>query len=107
ALRKQQMLQGMKQRNDDSAGIEMRERAFLAYGENFWVNRHTTAASVESLGRADLEAFHRRWFHPANFVVAVSGDFDREQMIARLERLFADWPFTGEAALPIPTNSAF
>jgi len=104
ALRKQQILQSMKQRNDDSANIEQRERRFLAYGEKFWVNQHATAASVESITRADLEAFHQKWFHPANFVVAVSGDFERDAMVARLEKLFAEWPFKGEKAPPIPTD---
>ncbi len=107
ALRKQQMLQGMKERNDESAAIEERERGFLAFGDNFWANRYSTAAPVESLTRADLEKFHQQWFHPANFVVAVSGDFDRDQMVQRLEALFANWPFKGEAPPPIPTNTTF
>lgn len=106
-LRKQQMLQSMKQRNDDSADIEMRERRFLTYGENFWVNRHPTAASVESLTRADLQAFHKKWFHPGNFVVAVNGDFDREAMVARLEKLFANWPYQGEKSPPVPGDAKF
>jgi zinc protease len=106
-LRKQQILQDMKQRNDDSSDIEGRERSYLAYGENFWINRHSTAASIESITRADLEAFHQKWFHPANIVVAVNGDFDRATMIAKLENLFANWPFKGETAPPIPTNTAF
>ena len=106
-LRKQQMLQGMKERNDDSAAIEGREEGFLAYGENFWANHYSTAASVDSIARADLEKFHQQWFHPANFVVAASGDFDREQMVQKLEALFADWPFKGETPAPIPTNTTF
>jgi len=107
ALRKQQMLQEMKQRNDDSGSIEEREAGFLAFGENFWANRYSTAASVESITRADLETFHKKWFHPGNFIVAASGDFDREQMVAKLETLFVDWPFTGEKPPPIPTNTVF
>ena len=107
ALRKQQTLQGMKERNDDSAAIEEREHGFLAFGDNFWANRYSTAASVDSLTRADLEKFHRQWFHPGNFVVAVSGDFDRDQMLQKLEALFANWPFKGEAPPPIPTNATF
>ena len=107
ALRKQQMLQGMKERNDDSAAIEGREEEFLAFGEHFWANRYSTAASVNSLTRADLEQFHQQWFHPDNFVVAVSGDFDRDQMIQKLDTLFSDWPFKGETPPPIPTNTTF
>ena len=107
ALRKQQLLQGMKERNDDSRSIEGREAGFLAYGESFWANRYSTAASVESITRADLESFHQNWFHPANFVLAVSGDFDRDQMLQKLEALFADWPFKGATPPPIPTNTTF
>ena len=106
-LHKDQSLQAMKQRNDDSADIEAREQGFLAYGAEFWANRYPTAASLDAITRDDLQAFHRRWFHPANFVVAASGDFDRAAMTTRLEALFADWPFTGEAAPAIPTNTAF
>jgi zinc protease len=107
ALRKQQTLQAMKERNDESAAIEGREHGFLAFGENFWDNRYSTAASLESLTRADLEKFHRLWFHPANFVVAASGDFDRDQMVQKLETLFGNWPFKGETPPPIPTNTTF
>ena len=106
-LRKQQMLQDMKQRNDDTAPIEGREAGFLAYGENFWANRQTTAASVDAITREDLEKFHQKWFHPANFIVAVNGDFDREEMVAKLEKLFTAWPFKGEPGQPVPTNGVF
>jgi predicted Zn-dependent peptidase len=107
ALRKQQMMQAMKQRNDESAAIEARERGFLSFGEEFFANRYETAASLESLSKADLETFHRRWIHPAQFVVAASGDFDRATMIAKLETLFADWPYRGDAAPAVPTNTEF
>lgn len=107
ALRKQQVLQAMKERNDESADIESREAGFLAYGEDFWANRYSTAASVEAITRADLESFHRNWFYPSNFVVAASGDFDRDGLMQKLETLFADWPFTGQTPPPVPTNTLF
>ena len=96
ALRKQQMIQGMKTRNDESAGIEAREASFLAFGEQFWANQLPVSNTVGSITRADLEQFHRRWFHPANFIVAASGDFDRDEMVQKLEKLFSNWPFKGE-----------
>ncbi len=107
ALRKQQMLQAMKQRNDDSSAIEGRERGFLANGEHFWDNRYSTAASVESLTADDLRAFHQKWFYPSNFVVAASGDFERAEMIAKLETLFSNWPFNGDKSPPILTDTVF
>jgi len=103
ALQKQQLLQNMQQRNDDSADIEGREISYLAYGDGFWANHLPTAKSIESITREDLQAFHQQWFVPANFIIAVNGDFDREEMIQRLETLFSNWPFKGETPPPIPT----
>lgn len=102
ALRKQQILQAMKERNDDSSAIEDREHDFLAFGENF-----STAASINAITRSDIESFHREWFFPSNCVLAVSGDFDSREMVQKLESLFADWPFVGQLPPPIPTNTVF
>lgn len=106
-LQKEQMLQAMKRRNDDSAAIEGREREFLALGESFWANRYPTEASLASIQRSDLEKFHRRWIHPGNFIVAVNGDFDRDAMVAKLEELFANWPWKGETSPAIPSKPEF
>ncbi|MCX6859368.1 MAG: pitrilysin family protein [Verrucomicrobia bacterium] len=103
-LQRQQTLQALQQRNDDSSSIEARELENLSYGNQFWAARQPTSGSVNSLKREDLQAFHRRWFHPSNFIVSVSGDFDRATMVQTLEKLFADWPFQGEVPPPIPSN---
>ena len=119
ALRKAQMLQEMKQRNDDSSAIEGREAGFLARGEKFFENRYTTSNSIASITQNDLRQFHYAWFWPSNLVVGVSGDFDREQMISRLETLFSAHPNASsilvKTELPncairvpaIPTNFTF
>lgn len=106
-LRKQQLLQALQQRNDDSSSIEARESDYLAFGEHFWATDHTTADSVKSLSREDMLKFHGQWFNPANFIVAASGDFDRDAMIGKLETIFADWPVLGETPPAIPTNTEF
>ena len=103
-LQKRQTLQAIKQRNDDSATIEGFELGFLSYGEKFWDNRHQTAASIESITREDLMAFHQRWFFPGNFIVAAAGDFNRAELVAKLEKLFSDWPWSGTPPPPIPQD---
>jgi predicted Zn-dependent peptidase len=118
ALRKSQILQEMKQRNDDSSEIEGREAGFLARGENFFENRYSTSNSIASITRENLDVFHIGSFLPEDFVVAVSGDFDRDAMISKLEKLFSHCPYDlgwrGESipvvAIPpqaIPTNFTF
>ncbi len=105
-LRRDQLLVEMKTRNDDTADIEQRERGFLAFGEGYYLNRYPTKASLESISREDLLAFHRKWVDPRNVIVTAAGDFGkgvtREKMIAKLEALFAKWPFKGAAAPAVP-----
>jgi len=102
AKAREDMISEMKRRNDDAEDIEAREWNRLVYGESYWINRLSTKASVDAITRADLVAFHKRLAVPANFVVAVSGDFKRAEMLARLNATLGAWKERGEAAPPVP-----
>jgi zinc protease len=61
-------------------------------------------ATVSKLTRAQMVAFHRRFFRPENTVVAVVGDFDARTVRERIEKAFADWRADGKFAPPaVPT----
>lgn len=102
ALAREQTLQAMKRRNDDSASIEGREWLVLLNGEDHLSNRFTTEASLAALTRDDLVAFHRQWVHPRTMIAAVSGAFETNDMLARLERAFADWPSPAPTVPEVP-----
>ena len=104
ALAKEQALQEMKKRNDDSEDVEAREWNVLLYGEGHFSNRFTTAASIQSITRADLVDFHRKYMHPANMIAAVSGSFSKAVMIQKLEAAFAGWPGTAAPVPPVPAE---
>ncbi|HEY8148898.1 MAG TPA: pitrilysin family protein [Vicinamibacteria bacterium] len=104
ALAKEQALQDMKKRNDDSEDIEAREWNVLLYGEDHFSNRFTTAASVQSISRPDLVDFHKKYVHPANMIAAVSGSFSRPEMIRKLEAAFANWPGPAATVPPVPSE---
>jgi zinc protease len=104
ALAREQALQDMKKRNDDSEDIEGREWNVLLYGEKHFTNRFTTEASVQSITRLDLVDFHRRYIHPANMIAAVSGSFSRPVMIQKLEAAFANWPGRAPVVPPVPAE---
>jgi zinc protease len=108
AKAKEDMLSEMKRRNDDTADIETREWNRLIYGKDYWLNRLPTKGSVDGVTRGDLLAFHHLLANPANFVVAVAGDFDRREMIAKLEGTLGQWQPSGlpAARVPQPTGSA-
>jgi zinc protease len=107
-LQKDQRLQSMKERNDESANIEEYQWGYLMRGEGHWTNRFATEASVKSLTRDDLTAFRKRCVGPQNFLLAVAGDFDKAAMVKKLEKAFAAWPTPGEKPGPpaAPTEPA-
>jgi predicted Zn-dependent peptidase len=105
ALAKEQALQGMQKRNDDPGDIEGREWNVLLNGESHFTNRFTTAASVGSITRDDLVAFHKKYFHPAGMVAAVAGSFSRAEMLRKLEAAFAGWPGTKPSVPPVPSTT--
>jgi zinc protease len=100
-LLRTQQLQAMERRNDSTDDIEAREWARLLRGPDHFSTAMPTKASVEAITREDLVAFHRQVVQPANFVVAVSGDFRAADMKARLERAMAGWA-AGPPAPPVP-----
>ncbi len=104
ALAKEQTLQEMKKRNDESSEIEGREWGVLLYGKEHFTNHFTTEASVRSITREDMQEFHRRYFHPANMIAAVSGSFARAEMLRKLETAFAGWPSPHTTVAAIPST---
>ncbi len=105
-LYKGQQLQAMERRNDQTGEIEGREWNRLLFGESHFSNRYATRASISSLTREDLADFHRRYVHPGNLVLAVSGDFRTAEMKGALERAMAGWENTGVLAPPVPAPDA-
>lgn len=99
-LAREQKMQEIKQRNDDSRTIEAYQWDYLMDGENHWSNRYATEKSVKSITRDDLLAFHKKYVGPGNFLITVSGDFDRDEVKAKLEKAFADWGYTAERPGP-------
>jgi zinc protease len=90
-LWKAEVLEGMKQRNDRPEPILRREWQALLYGREHFSARPTTKASIDSLTVNDLRTMHARIFNPSNLIVAVTGDFENSQMLAKLEKAFEGW----------------
>lgn len=102
---REDLLAELKRRNDDAADIEAREWQRLMYGDDYWLNRLPTQASVEAITREDLAKLHRQIVNPANCVVAVAGDVDRQAVLAKLEAYFAQWKVKPQPVPPVPQPS--
>ncbi len=105
-LAKERRLQNIKRRNDSTNSIQGIEWGFLMNGEDHFSNRYPSSASISGITRDDLAAFHHRFIHPGNMVIAVAGDFDRAVMLKKLEQVFAGWPIgeTGPTGFDAPTH---
>ncbi|MFN3413691.1 MAG: M16 family metallopeptidase [Thermoanaerobaculum sp.] len=102
AKAKEDLIAELKRRNDDAADIESREWQRLIYGEDFWLCRLPTKNSVEAITREDLFALHRRIVNPANCVVAVAGDVDRQAVVRKLKAYFEQWKVKPQPVPPVP-----
>jgi len=68
--------------------------------------RLPSVESVERVKRSDLVAFHRRFFHPSNVMIAVSGDIQKEDTIEKIGARLGEWnaPGGGEGSPPPPAH---
>ena len=87
------VLSEMEQRNASTEAIESREWQFLNYGDHPCTTPYRrTEASIKSITREDMAAFHQTFFFPKNFILAVSGDFKKSDIVVKLDKMLAGWP---------------
>jgi predicted Zn-dependent peptidase len=99
-LSKTRSLQAMERRNDRVAGVLRREYGRLMYGDDHFSTWESTKASVEAITPERMKEFHERYYHPSAFIFAVSGDFDRKEMLDRLGEALSDGWHGQKAAVP-------
>ncbi|MHC4626921.1 MAG: M16 family metallopeptidase [Planctomycetota bacterium] len=90
-LAKMQAASAIARRNDQVGAVAGREFDKLIYGPESVYARHEEYATIGSITRDDLVAFHKRYFGPNNAMLAVWGDFDTKEMIAKIEQAFENW----------------
>ncbi|MDP7423003.1 MAG: pitrilysin family protein [bacterium] len=97
-----QQRSSIARRNEKPGTIAFREFGKLIYGTESVFARHTEYATVNSITRDDLVAFHRSYFRPNNMFLAASGDFDTAEMIGKIEAAFAGWEKGRVLTTPVP-----
>jgi len=97
-LAKARFVEQLRQANDQPGAVLSREYERLLYGDNA-VTWQPTKATFEGVTAADLKAFHAKYFSPRNVILAVSGDFAKAGLKAKIDKLAAGWK-GGAAAFP-------
>jgi len=101
-LAKSELRSGIARRNDDAHGVAEREFASIVYGKDAPYGWQMEYATLDHIARADVIAFYRRYFFPANMLMAVWGDFSTAEMQAKLTRLFGGWNYEQPKVPPFP-----
>ncbi len=89
-LARNRALEAIRRQNDDPGSIAQRTLASALYGDHP-LGRTPTRETVSAVTRDDLVEFHRRQVTPDNLWLAITGDFDRVELLALLEETFGDW----------------
>ncbi|UCE46589.1 MAG: insulinase family protein [Phycisphaerales bacterium] len=90
-LAKMQANSMIARRNDQVGAVAGREFDKLIYGPDSVYARHEEYATIGSITRDNLVAFHKKYFGPNNAMLAVWGDFDTKQMAKKIEQAFEKW----------------
>lgn len=90
-LAKMQLRSAISRRNDSAGQIASRELDKLVYGPDSPYARQIEYATIDSITRSDLVAFYKRYFRPNNMIMAIWGDFKKEDVIAKIGKVFEGW----------------
>ena len=102
-LRKQQSIERIRRRNDNPIQLALRNFSALLYGTDHPFGWYTEIEGIESITADDLKAFHAKYYHPDNMMLAITGDFDTETLIAQLEKVFEGWESADIAFPDVPS----
>ncbi len=100
-LAKTHMKSAIARRNDQVQAISQREIRKLIFGPDSPYARQYEYDDVEALTQADLVAFHRKYYRPEATILAVWGDFQAAEMVARMAKLLGSWQ-AGDPSAPAP-----
>lgn len=104
-LARKQMLEAIRRQNDHPQSMASRTLLKAIYGDHP-LGRTPTETTVLAISREDLLAAHQESFSPEKLWIAVSGDFNREQLFAELDARFAAWPAQERVARLLPPLTA-
>jgi len=97
-----EMRSGIARRNDDAHAVAGREFADIVYGKDTPYGWQIEYATLDNIKRADVVAFYKRYFFPANMLMAVWGDFSTAEMHAKLVKLLGEWDYQQPKVPPFP-----
>ncbi|HBS29162.1 MAG TPA: hypothetical protein DEB06_06850 [Phycisphaerales bacterium] len=100
-LYRKEVLEGMKQRNDDRSSIFQQQVRRMVWGPDHFEGREPTKQAIDSITIDDMRAFHQRVVHPGNLIIGVTGDVTEAEIMSRLEAAMSGW----DKGQPVPKET--
>ena len=85
-IKKNQFIEAMKRRNDDTRTIEQRVYDELRFGPDSYRSYQATEAQIRAIDAQRMQAFAARVFASPNLVISVHGDVEPAAIVAALNR---------------------
>lgn len=98
-IAKKQLIEAIRRQNDDPKQIADREIERAVYAGHP-LGDISTIKSVTSISSMNMREFHKKFYRPDNMILAVSGDFDKKEMLKLLNKTFGK--STNSQKLQIP-----
>lgn len=102
---KRRWIDSIKQSEDDPETRASRAFNQAVYPKGHPYYQHdaaTSIAMIERIGVADLKRFHARYYGPNTTTLVVVGKVDPEQVVSKLDKLFAGWKAAEKVEAAIP-----
>ena len=100
-LARLQAQEQVRRQNDNPRSISSRLLMAALFPQNY-LGYSATQETLAAVTRQDLVDFHQTYFAPNKLWIAVSGDFDRENLLRILAKTFADWAPREVPEQPLP-----
>jgi len=89
-MRRNTTIESIRRKNDQPRSVSRREFFKLIYkGHPFGLE--STIETVKAITRDDLVEFHGKYFYPNNAIIGISGDVTRDEIVGKLNEVFAGW----------------
>lgn len=91
-IKKDEMLETIRRRNDKPDRQAIREALRMFYGPEHPYGWRNEISTVEPITKEDMKLFHRKYYKPNNTIIAVSGDFeDENKILDMIKQKFGSW----------------
>jgi predicted Zn-dependent peptidase len=97
---KESMAQPLRNRNRNLSGVATTTGEKLMYGESSPITAEVTEATINNITRADVVAWHKKYWGANNAILVVAGDFTKAEMLQKLEGAFGKWKPAEAKAMP-------